>query len=310
MHLSLLLTEQIGSMFIMLLFGFLMVRLKLLNTEDSKKFSTLILYVITPCTLFSAFQITYTKEKLTGLGIAFLAAAIVHILYIVLTMLFHKVFHFKQIEQASLVYTNGGNLIIPLVSAVLGKEWVIFSCAYITVLNILFWSHGKSIISGVKGIDFKKILFNINIISIILGAFVFVTGLPIPPFLQTAIENTGSMVGPSCMIVTGMLIGNMKLKEVFWQKRPYLICFFRLVVYPFLVVLLFTVSNISHIYPDAERILIVVLLAAAAPSAATITQLAQLYDREPGYASILNVLSIFFCIITMPLMVMLYQFLV
>lgn len=309
MQLSLLLTEQIGSMFIMLLFGFLVVRLRLLNVDDSKKLSTLILYVITPCTLFSAFQITYSKEKLTGLGVAFLAATIVHILYIFLTFLTNKIFHFKQIEQASLIYTNGGNLIIPLVSAVLGKEWVIFSCAYITVLNILFWSHGKSMISGVKGIDFKKILFNINIISIILGAFVFVSGFPIPPFLQTALENTGSMVGPACMIVTGMLIGNMNLKEVFIQKRPYLICFFRLVVYPFLVVLIFSASKVFFHHPDVEKILIVVLLAAAAPSAASITQLSQLYDQEPGYSSILNVLTIVFCIITMPLMVMLYQFL-
>ena len=33
-------------------------------------------------------------------------------------------------EQASLIYTNAGNLIIPLVTAVLGPEWVIYSSMF------------------------------------------------------------------------------------------------------------------------------------------------------------------------------------
>lgn len=310
MHLSLLLTEQIASLFIMLFFGFLIVRLKLLKVEDSKIISTIVLYVITPCTIFSAFQITFSKEKLVGLGIAFLAAIFVHLFYILITRFTSRIFHLRQIEELSLIYTNGGNLIIPLVTAVLGKEWVIYSCAYITIFNILFWSHGKSIISGVKGIDFKKIFFNINIISIFLGVLFFVTGIPVPTFLNTALANTGSMVGPSCMIVAGMLIGDMNFKEVFTQKRPYLICFIRLIVYPLLVVIIFSVSQIHRILPDSDKIMIIVLLAAAAPSASSIVQLSQIYDAEPGYASIINVLSLLSCIITMPLMVMLYQFLV
>lgn len=131
-----------------------------------------------------------------------------------------------------------------------------------------------------------------------------------PKFIQTSLENTGSMIGPACMIVTGMLIGNMKLKEVFTRKRTYLICLARLILYPLIIVFVFYISKISYLHPEAERILIVVLLAAAAPSAATVTQLAQVYDRESGYASIINVMSILFCIITMPAMVMLYEFLV
>lgn len=309
MKLSFLLMEQIGSMFIMLLFGFLTVRLHLLKTEDSRNISSLILYVITPCTIISAFQITFTKEKLAGLGIAFLGAIIVHILNIAVTVPLKTIFHLKQIEQASLVYSNGGNLIIPLIGAVLGKEWVIYSCAFITVQSVLIWSHGKSLISGVSGFDLKKILLNINIISIFVGLLLFLTDLPLPAFLRVSIDNTGAMVGPLSMIVTGILIGNMKLRDVFLNKRAYLICFGRLIFYPLLVILAFAFSGISALHPDAERILIVVLLAAAAPSAATVTQLAQFYGRDSGYASIINVMSILFCIITMPASVMLFEIL-
>ena len=40
-----------------------------------------------------------------------------------------------------------------------------------------------------------------------------------------------------------------------------------------------------------------------------VTQLAQIYDADAKYASVINVMSIIFCIITMPLMVMLYDML-
>jgi predicted permease len=230
-------------------------------------------------------------------------------LYIVITILANKIFHLKLIEQASLIYSNAGNLIIPLVSAVLGKEWVLYCCAYVVVQTFLMWSHGKSLICGVKGMDLKKILLNINIIAIFIGVILFLTGVAIPPIVKISLENTGSMIGPICMIVMGMLIGNMNLKEVFSNKRTYLICFGRLIIYPVLVVLIFCFSGIVKLHPDAQQILLVVLLAAAAPAAATVTQLAQVYDRESGYASIINIMSILFCIITMPAVVMLYEFL-
>lgn len=310
MHLSYLLTEQIGSMFIMLFFGVILVRSRLLKSEDSKKLSTVLLYVIIPCTIISAFQITYTKEKLAGLGIAFLGAVIVHLLYIIITILANKIFHLKLIEQASLIYSNAGNLIIPLVGAVLGKEWVIYCCAYVVVQTFLVWSHGKSLICGVKKLDLKKILLNINVIAIFIGVILFLTRLPIPMFIQTSLESTGSMIGPLSMIVMGMLIGDMNMKDVFSNKRTYLICLGRLVIYPVLVTLIFCFSGIAGLHPEAQQILLVVLLAAAAPVAATVTQLAQVYDRDSGYSSIINVMSILFCIITMPAVVMLYEFLI
>ena len=51
----------------------------------------------------------------------------------------------------------------------------------------------------------------------------------------------------------------------------------------------------------------IVLLATAAPAAAMITQLAQLYNKDVKYASVINVMSVIFCIVTMPVMVMLYE---
>ena len=40
-----------------------------------------------------------------------------------------------------------------------------------------------------------------------------------------------------------------------------------------------------------------------------VTQFAQLYNKHPGYASIMNVMGVIFSIITMPFIIMIYQLL-
>ena len=43
------------------------------------------------------------------------------------------------------------------------------------------------------------------------------------------------------------------------------------------------------------------------PSASTLTQMAQVYGKDADYASAINVVTTLLCIVTMPLMVALYQ---
>ena len=49
------------------------------------------------------------------------------------------------------------------------------------------------------------------------------------------------------------------------------------------------------------------MLAACAPVAVTISQMADLFGADSRKAGVLNVLSVVFSILTMPLLVMLYQ---
>ena len=47
------------------------------------------------------------------------------------------------------------------------------------------------------------------------------------------------MISPASMMVIGMVIGDVDLKWVFRQKRPYLICLLRLIVFPLIAVVAF-----------------------------------------------------------------------
>lgn len=309
MELSILLMQQICQLFIMIFFGYLLVKSQTLTTENSKVLSKLLLFVISPCAILTSFSIEFTPDKLTGLGLAFLGAILVHILYIPLTQVLSKIFGFTSIEKATLIYSNSGNLIIPLVGAVLGKEWVLYTSGYMVVQTVLLWTHAKSLVCNEKNYDLKKIFLNINILAIIIGLCLFLFQIHLPSIILITVDKVGSMMGPIAMIVIGMLIGEMNIKDIFKEKRTYLICLFRLIIYPLCTILMLKLTGLTIFSSDAHQIFLITVLAASAPAAATITQFAQLYNKHPGYASIMNVMSVVFSIITMPLMVMIYQIL-
>ena len=47
-------------------------------------------------------------------------------------------------------------------------------------------------------------------------------------------------------------------------------------------------------------------MATMTPAATTITQMAQLYDKEVSYATAINTITTIVCLVTMPLLTMLY----
>ena len=117
-----------------------------------------------------------------------------------------KVLKLDGVEETSLIYSNAGNLIIPIVTAILGKEWVIYTSAFLSVQLFLLWSHAKMKLCGEKGIDLKKILTNINMIAIFAGVLLFLLRIQLPAPVQDAVDSISSMVGPMGMLILGMLI--------------------------------------------------------------------------------------------------------
>ena len=58
---------------------------------------------------------------------------------------------------------------------------------------------------------------------------------------------------------------------------------------------------------NEQTILTIILLALITPVSSTITQLAQLYDNEATYCSEINVMTTLLCIVTMPLVIAVFQ---
>ena len=274
-NISILLMEQIIQLFLMIFMGYLIVKVGLVKDEDSKVLSKIILYLIIPCVIINAFQEDYTMDTVKGLLLALAASVMTQVLLLIIISIAGKLLHLNEVEIASVYYSNSGNLIVPIVTFILGQDWVLYGCVFMSVQLIFLWTHCKKIISRESSYDWKKIVLNINMISIFIG--------------------------------TGMLFAGMNLKQIFADKRVYFVSFLRLIAVPLLALVMIKISHLAMFSADGNKIMLIVFLAIITPSASTITQMCQVYGNDSRYASAINVMTTLFSIITMPLMVMLFE---
>lgn len=299
--------EEIIKLFVIMFMGYAVVKAGLMKSSESKSVSVIMVYLVIPCVILNAFQVEYTPDVQKGLLLACAAAVAVHILLLLLTAILKKPLHLDVIERATIIYSNAGILVIPLVQELLGQEYVIYSSAYIAVQLILIWTHCKNMLCEEEKLEWKKVLLNVNIISIIAGVVLFIFRIQLPSGAQDVLNMMNNMIGPLGMLLAGMVIAEVPLKTVFTRKRIYLSAALRLFIYPVFVLGLMKVIQTFASIQDSKQILLTVYLASITPACATVTSMAQLYDKDAAYSSSLYVLTTLLSIATMPVMVGLFE---
>ena len=287
--------------------GYAVVKAGLMKSSESKSVSVILVYLVIPCVIIKAFQVDYTPDVQKGLFLAIAAAVAIHILFLLITMPLKKIFQMDVIEQATSIYSNAGILVIPLVQELLGQDYVIYSSAYIAVQLILLWTQGKNMLSEEEKLEWKKVFLNVNIISIIAGIVLFLFRIKLPAGVQDVLGMMNNMIGPLGMLLAGMAIAEVPLKSIFTKRRNYLSVAFRLLLYPVLGLFLMKVIQIIVNLENSSQILLTVYLACVTPACASVTSMAQLYDKDAAYASSLYVLTTLLSIVSMPVMVYLYE---
>jgi predicted permease len=307
MMISLLLGKQIAAMLLMVFMGYAIVRAKLLSPQDSRVLSAVALYIICPCMMLDAFQLECTPERVHGLMLSIGTAAFALALGIVLNFLIRKPLALDPVEQTSALYSNSGNLIIPIVVYVFGPEWVLYTSGFLIMQTVLFWTHCAPVLQQNSRINILKILLNVNMIAVFAGAAMFLLDIRLPEIPRMAVHGVGVMIGPMSMLITGMLIGSMDFSRLREYRKLPLIVALRLLFYPLVTLVAFRLSGMSGLVENGETIVMISFFAASAPVASSITQMAHIYGRNAEYASVINVVSTLLCVFSMPVMAWLFQ---
>ena len=305
--LSLILLQQIAQLFIIIFLGWAIVKAGILKSEDSKTLSMVLLYIITPCVILNAFQIERTVDTVRMMELSLLSAVILSVLSIVLGGLLAKPFRLDIVETASVMYPNCTNMVIPLVIGAFGEDWVIYVTCYSMVQTILVWTHARILISGKRKIPLRDLVCNVNILAIMLGLFLFVFQLRLPGVIQSAFSMAGDTIGPVAMLIIGMLMAGIDMQRLRSYRQIWKPVLLRLIVLPVILVCVAKYSGLAALAPHGETLIIISLLSVIAPSANIVTQFSQMFGRDALYASLINTVTMLLCIITMPLMITLFQ---
>ena len=305
--LSLILLQQIAQLFIIIFLGWAIVKAGILKSEDSKTLSMVLLYIITPCVILNAFQIERTVDTVRMMELSLLSAVILSVLSIVLGGLLAKPFRLDIVETASVMYPNCTNMVIPLVIGAFGEDWVIYVTCYSMVQTILVWTHARILISGKRKISLRDLVCNVNILAIMLGLFLFVFQLRLPGVIQSAFSMAGDTIGPVAMLIIGMLMAGIDMQRLRSYRQIWKPVLLRLIVLPVILVCVAKYSGLTALAPHGETLIIISLLSVIAPSANIVPQFSQMFGRDALYASLINTVTMLLCIITMPLMITMFQ---
>ena len=302
------LAKKIAELFLILFTTAALVKGGILKSEHSRVLSKLSLYFVTPCVIFNSFRKELTPEIEQGLLTAAALAVGFQALFFLVALLYRRVWKATEVERASVVFTNVGNLVIPLVAFVKGQDWVIYTSAYILVFNMLFWTLGIRMFDSENRLSIRKALLNPNILAIFAGLITLFARLQLPEPLALAFSDVAAMIGPLSMMITGMVVGGMTFRGMFANRRVFGVIFVRMILASGLAVCVAVLA--ARFLPVDSAIVMIPLLGALAPSASNINQVAILYNRDAPYASAINVLTTLSCIATIPFWVMVFESLV
>ena len=298
MDLAYITATKIIEMFIILLVGAGAYKAGIADEETGSRLTRILLNIISPCVILLSYQIDFDKERLYGLAVT----AILSLASFVIAIAISKLAVSKKtgpdmaVERMSIVYSNCGFIGIPLIDGILGGEGVFYMTAYLTVFNLFVWSHGIMLMSG-KSESVKKTvrsLVNPSNAAIILGVFLFLTGIKLPEIIREPVGLIGGMNTPAAMLISGINLAQSDFLGGLKNKRTYIVSLSKLIVVPGLTLLLLMAAG-------ADRsISITILTAAACPSGAMGTMFALQYKRNSQYASNLLTITTSLSLITIP----------
>ncbi len=275
--------NQIAIMFLLIAVGFASYKANLIDKETNKKLSDLVLMLVNPIVIFISYQREFEVALLKGLLISLVLAVITHVIGIAAGYVLLRGNKQKAelaIERFAIVYSNCGFIGIPMAGGLFGSEGVFYITAYMTVFNLMVWTHGIILMTGkadAKSI-FKAIL-SPSVIATISGFLLFTARIMLPGTIRDTLAYLGDMNTPLAMLVAGVTIARTDIRMLLGKLRIYYIGLLRLLVIPIAMLFLF------HFFPIPRVVLLTQILAAACPTAATINLFALRYDKDYLYAS-------------------------
>ena len=295
---STIILKQLIIMFIYMAVGFVLYRTKLVTKDSSKALANLLIYAVLPCVILKSFCVEKTAENTKGLLISMIAALLLLLLSMAVSfILFRK----RPVDNIAVAFSNAGFIGLPLVTAVLGSEYVFYAVGFVAFLNSLQSTYGQAVISGDKSyVTPKAIIKNPIVISTLLGIGLFFTGISMPSLLYTAVNSVSLMNGPLAMVIIGVYMAQADMKSMISDKHGYIASIVRLVIIPVISLILIKLTLTSS-YPEISKTLLIV---ASAPIGSNVAVYAQKLNMDYTYAVKIVCLSTILSLITVPVVMM------
>lgn len=303
--------SNLVSLFALIAVGYLFVKSGMLSPSASAPFSTLLMKITLPCTIFiSLVQKDYDPAFIHDSIIIIMAGlmAFPAMMYIsrYLAVLLGVPKDCRGIWAFACSFNNAGFMGFPIALAVFGSEGFALSVMLNMAFNMTMYTIGVIEISrdnpnhNADKLDIKGIIFSGINIALVLSMIFYFGRIHLPDILAAPINYLSNITTPLSMIIIGMALARSHGLEVFRDKYVWLCAMMRLIVYPVAFYLLVQVIPLGS-NPLVNAVFVLIM---SMPGASVTAVLCEMYHGNVDFAAKVMFLQNLLCIITIPLICM------
>jgi len=267
---------------------------------DPKSISAMSLYIMTPVLVFKTFYTNIVNIDYLYITIFALAlcAALILIIYLISYIRGYSVKEKCGLILGS-VFMNNGNYGTPVALLLFGAAGfhyaiilMVIQTIVMATVGIYFAARGGDIGGGFK--DTAGVVMRMPIVYGALAGWLFqVTGITISSSFMTTIDLVGNAAIPTIMLVLGMQLAKISLKNIEREKVIYAITL-KLAIAP---IIAFGIGYFLPVDPLLKQLMVIM---AGMPSAANTTMYAIQFNTEPEFVSVCTFLTTVLSLVSLP----------
>ena len=291
------------KLFLLLILGFVLFKCHIFDEYTNKKISALIVNVASPMLIISSIAGVEGSNK----SIVFLmigAGILMYIGFIILGKIINRIFPFPKkdwpVYECMVVFANTGFMGYPVLLDVFGQEAVFYASLIHMAFNFFVYTYAILCLTKSDDSEFKlnfKQLLTPGIVLIFIGILIYLFDMQLPSVLMDTINSIGSLTAPLSMMMIGSSLAVYPIKDSFTDWRSYVFAFVRLIIVPFMTMI---VCRLLHINPYYANITIITN---AMPVGSMVLMLATQYNANVKIVTKNIVVSTLLSVITIPIVV-------
>lgn len=307
--------QQMLVLFGMMIVGFFCYKKDWIDDHSYGKMSKIVVNIMNPLLVIDGVLSKDNDGDLHKLLLNLLMVCIYFAFLVIISIPIVKILKPEKentgLYRLMTIFSNVGFMGIPVVSALYGKEVIIYIIFYMQGYNFLLYTYGillarssaknKDDEINTKGhfFDNLKLMVNAGVIAGIIAIIFFIFHVQVPKPVGTFISYLGQCVVPLSMILIGASMAQHDLKSIFNDIKMYWFLLIRLIVIPVLAALI--VRNI----PIDAQILGVFILMLAMPVGSIVVLVAMEQGADATCCTKGSVVSTLLSIITIPIVALL-----
>lgn len=293
------LLQQMGILFVYMMIGYVACKKEYFDQEFGKKLSWLVVNVANPMLAISAVVNNEEQIAKKDFYVTVLLAICFYAFFLILAQILPRLIGVQKsdigVYKMMTTFNNIGFMGFPVIAASYGNGALIYAVPFSIMFNILCYTWGIQTLcgGGEKG-NWKRII-NIGTISGIISIVLFFMQIPVPKMICSLSAGLSNLTGPLSMLVIGISIAAMELKDLFTDVKLLKFALIKLLAVPVAAMLL--VCQVI----DNRLICEVFLVMMATPAASMCAMLSQQYGGDYELAAKGVALTTILSVVTMPI---------